>query len=315
MTIKKKATKTYGEMLKNKMFNELVSELSDLKQHAPEVFKKYSDPKEDGAFSDLTMLFYYLPQYSSKMIQLDITQRPREELEEFEHEGVKAFRDINHNYYTVDANDAIDVVEQKNPVFIKSKTELADGVKELFNFLVDNDAQVEIYFSNEYGKNALFKACEDATPSYIEMLLNTGKINLFVEDGAGRDALYYAAAQERLDIMDYLVNEKGFDVNKQMLLEDNQTLLHMVCKNAMDDEVFSVIDKLIEMKADLTLEDFSGMKPHEYLQEMIEDEGHRFSEVPEILEQGKQYLAMMQERVQALEEESHQQKPKYQTSF
>ncbi len=313
--IKQSPTKTYGEMLKMRQFKELVSELSDLKTHAPEAFKKYTQEKDNGDFSDFTMLFYYLPQYSAKLIELDITQRTKEELKEVQEDGMTKYKDENGNHYTLDINGSIDEVVQNNPVKKPSKTDIEDGVKELFDFLLENGAEVDIYFKKEHGKNALFKACEDSVPEYINMLEKSGKIDLFIQDGAGRDALFYASAQERLDIMDFLVKEKGFDVNREMIMEDNKTLLHMICYNAMDDELFPVIDKLLELGASLKAEDFSGMKPHEYLKEMLEDEEHRFEEVPEIIQQAKEYIELLSQKLTEVEENDQNKKPKYQTSF
>lgn len=148
------------------------------------------------------------------------------------------------------------------------------------------------------------------TPDLLKVLINnpheiqdpyTAKFSnlkgdVTAKDNKGHDLLYYAAISNSLNTLQYLVEEQGLDMNRQMFFYENKTLLHLLCEGLNQCATLSIsgfdferdinphtqpaIEKLIELGVDARISDNHGNVP-EMNVPFEDDEIYEDEEIPE----------------------------------
>jgi hypothetical protein len=181
-----------------------------------------------------------------------------------------------------------DFLDKFNPV------EFQDHFIEVIDFLLSNGANPNAPIIN--GITPFMVACTINNREVIDKMVNNEyyyddiakikrvyhKADLSKNDGGGNNAFYYACLAGSFDVMEYLVESYGLDINRQNFLDSNRTMLHLMCLNLpdypnFDPDGFSfglygkdaieyndkIIDKLISMRADPTIMDAYDNLPEE----------------------------------------------------
>lgn len=161
--------------------------------------------------------------------------------------------------------------ENKGDTLIKTD-ELQPRAMEFLEFCLKNGGNPNAYMKN--GENCFLKACELDNLEVLIYLINNkyNKVDLKHTDGMGNNGLFYATLAEKTKMIEFLVNDLGFDINHKNFLSNNESCLHYACGHLKEKSV----DCLLKLGADPTLTDNYGMKPYEmilaaYDEEVIEE--------------------------------------------
>ncbi|XP_076299445.1 uncharacterized protein LOC143218247 [Lasioglossum baleicum] len=122
-----------------------------------------------------------------------------------------------------------------------------DDVKELINHGVSIDA------TNNEGQTPLHYAAKSDKLEVVKYLIEEKGANINVKDNDGQTPLHYAADHGKLEVVKYLIEEKGANINVKD--NDGQTPLHY----AADHGKLEVVKYLIEEKgANINVKDNDG---------------------------------------------------------
>ncbi|XP_076300828.1 uncharacterized protein LOC143219007 isoform X2 [Lasioglossum baleicum] len=147
----------------------------------------------------------------------------------------------------IDSNDAVMYEIQKQKLFEAIERNNIGDVKELINHGVSIDAK------NNDGQTPLHYAAKSDKLEVVKYLIEEKGANVNVKDNDGQTPLHSAAKSDKLEVVKYLIEEKGANVNAK----DNhgQTPLHSAAKS----DKLEVIKYLIEEKgANVNVKDDDG---------------------------------------------------------
>jgi hypothetical protein len=135
-------------------------------------------------------------------------------------------------------------------------TELLPKAKEFLEFILSLGADPNVYMTN--GENAFLKSCELQNTEILDYLIHNPytKANYKHADGRCNNGLFYATMAEATNALEYLVKECHLNINEKNFFSDNQTVLFYACGHMKESSFY----KLIDLGADLTLEDSYGNK-------------------------------------------------------
>ena len=284
MTNEKKQYDSLGQMVFKKDYEALLAKL--IQYENDETDKKILRSTGSGGHSTLVdELLYNIPRFATKL---------EEKVEEEEEDSMSIFG-MGANPPAVQ-----DIVVKP--------AELAPFVLDVVDVLLRNGANPNMALVN--GITPMMLA---ATVNNIDLIkklienpfkeedLNTGdyiyqKGDLNKKDGKGQDLLFYAAMTNSIDIMDCLVKEYNFNINRQNLFDDNKTLLHILCQNLNEETSVNIkgldflldvvahkepaIDKLLELGVNPTIEDDYENLP-EMLVPSLDESPHNTETLPE----------------------------------
>ncbi|XP_076285725.1 uncharacterized protein LOC143211701 isoform X2 [Lasioglossum baleicum] len=122
-------------------------------------------------------------------------------------------------------------------------------VKELINHGVSIDA------NNNKGQTPLHYAAKSDKLEVVKYLIEEKGANVNVKDNDGQTPLHSAANSDKLEVVKYLIEEKGANVNVKD--NDGQTPLHSAAKS----DKLEVVKYLVDKGANVNVKDNDGQTP------------------------------------------------------
>lgn len=144
--------------------------------------------------------------------------------------------------------------------FIKEDGTLKKGA-DTFIYTLVSLGEIDVNSRFNDNENILLRYASVGSPDLFNVILNTENVDIKETDSAGHNALTYAVWNNNTAMIEYLVKDKGFDVNEENFFSDSKTPLHWACLQLENASVETfekykqTIEKLIELGADLTKQD------------------------------------------------------------
>lgn len=121
--------------------------------------------------------------------------------------------------------------EQKN---------LKDKVIDCVDKIIELGADPNTVFKS--GITPFMQACQYANKQYVQHYYEKAKVDSNVGDGRGARPLYYAMMGENLEVMEYLVNDIGVNINQKMVLLGGKTVFHNACMEVKEKSILKLME-------------------------------------------------------------------------
>jgi hypothetical protein len=193
----------------------------------------------------------------------------------------------------------IDSLLHNIPLFaLDEKTkELKPYVKECIELLVSLGGLPLLEFKNgPYGKsntNMVRESAKLPNPELLKVLFDLKLWEKIEETNtvSGFDLLHAAVNANSPTVIEYLVKEKGFDVNKKYFFSNNSTLIFFAIGRGLEE----AYDKLVELGADIQVKNGEDFYPIDFLETKSENFEEMYAEEPEEKEKHEKFSARVME--------------------
>jgi Ankyrin repeats (3 copies) len=228
-----------GQMAKAGDFVELTKKLKEYKEAGDKFFNDLTEKTSEKTWSELDKLLYLSFSYARKP---EPVVEEQEEQEDSMLSGMMAALGaampkpaVVHDDFKVD----------------ERPFEYADGFIDFLKYALEIGANPNARM--EGSITSFLKSCELNDPMAVSILLDnkTTPVDINYGDGKGNRALYYAVMANADQTIEYLVKDRGVDIDFKYILSDNKTVFHYACGHCK----VKSLDTLMKLGANPTIKD------------------------------------------------------------
>lgn len=117
---------------------------------------------------------------------------------------------------------------------------LRENVIQCVDKIIELGANPNTVFKS--GITPFMQACQFANKEYVEHYYKEAKVDCNVGDGRGARPLYYAMMGENVEVMEYLVNDLGVNINQKMVLLEGKTVFHNACMEVKEKSILKLME-------------------------------------------------------------------------
>lgn len=123
---------------------------------------------------------------------------------------------------------------------VDENKQLKEKVIECVDTIIDLGANPNAVFKS--GITSFMQACQYANKEYVEHYHKQAKVDCNIGDGRGARPLYYAMMGENLEVMDFLCNDLGVNINQKMVLLEGKTVFHNACMEVKENSILKLME-------------------------------------------------------------------------